>query len=315
MGEYVDVFVQDPTQLNSMTIKVYYTDADIFGLDESSLAMYYWNTTVSSWLKCSDTGVDTLDDYIWATLTATSVPKLNYLKGGPFTPGTPGIILVPDIGFATTITGGGFAPTTVMKIYWSTTEMVTVPKTVTTDGIGEFEAIVTALYSTYGIYTINATDGISYATDDFTVPDMTGLTGTQGPTGPKGSKGSTGSSGAKGSTGATGAIGPQGETGPQGEPGPEGTAGNATTMALQGEPGPQGETGMQGETGTAGIQGEPGPQGEQGLPGDQGPIGLQGLTGATGPQGAPAPAGVSWLGMGTGVAGLIVALYVFLLKK
>ena len=142
---------------------------------------------------------------------------------------------------------------------------------------------------------------------------MTGPTGPIGPPGPEGPEGDRGSRGLTGSIGPTGIEGPEGEIGLQGETGPQGPEGNGTIV--QGEPGLQGETGSQGETGPTGIQGELGPQGAQGLSGDQGLIGLQGLTGATGPEGAPAPTAASWLGMGTGVVGLIVALYVFYLKK
>lgn len=189
IGKSVDVYVPDPTQLNSITIKVYYEESELGGTDESTLRMYYWDDTTLAWLQCSYTGVNTTDNYIWTILNSTSEPGLDYLLGGPFTPGVPEIILTPDEGLITTITGGGFAPTTGMTIYWSATEVNTIPTTITTDGVGEFTAIFAAITSTPGTYTISATDGISTAYTTFTVPDMKGEKGDKGDTGAKGQKG------------------------------------------------------------------------------------------------------------------------------
>ena len=239
-GLYVDVYVPDPSALENITIKVYYDEADIVGLDESYLAMYYWDNTEPAWVKCSHTGVDTDANYIWATLTDTTTPDLDYLLGGPFTPGVPEIILTPDEGFATTITGGGFLPNTVMKIRRGATMITkidTVPSVVTTDNAGEFTAIFAAWTSTPGAYTIGATDGISWAYDTFTVLDMTGEPGTLGE---PGEPGETGEPGELGPTGPTGPEGPAGDTGPQGPAGPTGPKGDTGPMGPQGPAGSAG---------------------------------------------------------------------------
>ncbi|MBS7629015.1 hypothetical protein KEJ23_03460 [Candidatus Bathyarchaeota archaeon] len=47
-----------------------------------TLKLYWW--TGSGWVACSDTGVDTVKNYIWARITATSTPNLNQLTGTPF---------------------------------------------------------------------------------------------------------------------------------------------------------------------------------------------------------------------------------------
>ncbi|MQY68202.1 MAG: hypothetical protein GH150_02290, partial [Hadesarchaea archaeon] len=204
IGKYVDVHVSDPGALTSITIKVYYEDADIpAGLVENELRIYYWDNLALAWLPCSDTGVNMVEDYIWAYLNSTTTPTLEYLSGGPFTPGVPEIILAPDEGFVTTITGGGFTPTTVMTISWGTTKIDTIPSVVTTDNVGEFTAIFAAWTSTPGTYTISATDNTSWAYDNFTVPDMKGDEGDPGDTGATGDEGDPGDTGATGATGAT----------------------------------------------------------------------------------------------------------------
>jgi len=192
LGKYVDVYVPNPSALTSITIRVHYDEADIVGIDESSLAMYYWDVDESAWLKCSNTGVNINENFILAYLDSTTKPTLSYLLGGPFTPGVPEIILMPDEGFATTVSGFGFTPNSVITIYWGTTPMVTVPKTVETDGAGEFTAIITALTSTHGTYTIRASDDFAEASVALTVPDMTGPQGPRGATGPAGPAGPAG---------------------------------------------------------------------------------------------------------------------------
>jgi hypothetical protein len=286
IGKYVDVYVPEPDELEEVTIKVHYDEAELGGIDESTLIMYYWDTIVSGWLKCSHTGVNTVENYIWAKLTAMSVPTLDYLLGGPFTPGIPEIILSPNEGFATTITGGGFTPATDMTITWESVAINTIPTIVTTDAVGEFTATFTAQTSIPGTYTIGATDGVSSATAEFTVPDMTGDPGDVGPEGDPGDTGATGATGAtgpQGETGPQGPTGPQGETGPQGPTGPQGETG---PTGEKGEPGPQGEVGEQGEQGEKGDKGDIGPQGPQGIQGEKGE---QGEQGPQGEQGEPAP--------------------------
>jgi len=92
LGEYIDVRVDDPENLDSITIKLGYTDTDpgvepskIGDIWENNLRMYYWDG--SNWVQCSETGVTMAEDYIWATIDMTTNPDLNYLSGGPFGPG------------------------------------------------------------------------------------------------------------------------------------------------------------------------------------------------------------------------------------
>jgi hypothetical protein len=84
LGKYVDVHLDDAAGVSGVEIRVYYTDADVAaaGLNESLLKLYWWNGT--SWLECSNTGVDTAANYIWAKIDQTSTPNVSQLTGAPF---------------------------------------------------------------------------------------------------------------------------------------------------------------------------------------------------------------------------------------
>jgi hypothetical protein len=59
------------TVLSSAIIKVYYTDAEVSGLDESTLRLYYYNETSGSWqvYDSPNGGVNTTGNYVWANTT------------------------------------------------------------------------------------------------------------------------------------------------------------------------------------------------------------------------------------------------------
>ena len=44
--------------------------------------LYWWDG--SAWVPCSDTGVNTRENYIWAKIRADTTPSLSDLKGTPF---------------------------------------------------------------------------------------------------------------------------------------------------------------------------------------------------------------------------------------
>jgi len=125
-GLYMDVYVPSPSALENITIRVYYDDADILalGLVESELRLYYWSG--SAWLPCSNSGVDTVANYIWATLTENTRPPLSYLLGGPFGGGTAVNILSPTTGAPAYVQPGG----------WVHVEFEVTPEN---KGVGEIE--------------------------------------------------------------------------------------------------------------------------------------------------------------------------------
>jgi hypothetical protein len=89
---YLEVHVPDATGTDEIEIRLYYTDAEVAGLAESTLALYWWmwsyNYSSGSWLRCSDTGVNTTSNYIWARIRASgpsgTTPDLSYLSGQGF---------------------------------------------------------------------------------------------------------------------------------------------------------------------------------------------------------------------------------------
>ena len=90
IGKHVDVHIDDEAEVDEIEIRLYYTDAEVAGLDESSLKMRYWDG--DSWELCSRTGVDTgavntYSGYIWAAITGDTTPKLSDLTGTPFAGG------------------------------------------------------------------------------------------------------------------------------------------------------------------------------------------------------------------------------------
>jgi hypothetical protein len=91
IGKYVDVWISTTTGVTEIEIRLYYTDAEIhaLGLYEPGLVMYWWNG--AAWVACSDTGVNTEANYIWAKITAGTTPNLNDLMGDPFGGGFPPI--------------------------------------------------------------------------------------------------------------------------------------------------------------------------------------------------------------------------------
>jgi PKD repeat protein len=84
IGKYIDVKIDNATNVTELTIKLYYTDDEVAGKDESSLRMHWWSGVASAWQVCSESGVDRAANYIWAKITSTSTPSLSDLVGTPF---------------------------------------------------------------------------------------------------------------------------------------------------------------------------------------------------------------------------------------
>jgi|GEM_PF-3157790 len=103
-GDYIDVHLNRTENVDQISIKHYYTAAQVAGLDEASLKMNWWNGT--SWVPCSVSGVnmgniDGYSGYVWATVTTSTTPNLTDLRGAAFSCiGTP----LPVGG------GGGISP-------------------------------------------------------------------------------------------------------------------------------------------------------------------------------------------------------------
>ncbi len=70
-GYAVDIYVNDTDAVNwPIYVEIKYDEDSLpTGVSEGSLAIYYYNETTHSWKRCSDTGVDTENDIVWAYIT------------------------------------------------------------------------------------------------------------------------------------------------------------------------------------------------------------------------------------------------------
>jgi len=92
-------------------IKMYYTDDDISGIDESGLKLYHYNENSGEWEEIPDQGVNINENYIWANVTSFSVYAL---FGSALSPPSP-----PPGGGSSPPGGGG---SYVCTPNWSCTE-------------------------------------------------------------------------------------------------------------------------------------------------------------------------------------------------
>ncbi len=69
MGIYLEINT-NATEFTT-TIKVFYTHEDLDGIEESSLRLYYFSDP--EWVQCNITGVNTVENYIWANVTHFTV--------------------------------------------------------------------------------------------------------------------------------------------------------------------------------------------------------------------------------------------------
>jgi len=87
LNMFRDVRVINTTPGTAIEIRLYYTDAEVAGFNETTLRLFWWNGT--AWVQCSDGDVNTADTegyngYMWARVTATTAPSLTQLGGTPW---------------------------------------------------------------------------------------------------------------------------------------------------------------------------------------------------------------------------------------
>jgi|GEM_PF-1808589 hypothetical protein len=78
LGKYIEIFAPElEGKINSAIIKIYYSDSEVSakGIDESTLRLWYYNSTDATWAKYDspDGGVDTTNNYVWANTTHFSL--------------------------------------------------------------------------------------------------------------------------------------------------------------------------------------------------------------------------------------------------
>ncbi len=86
IAKWVDVYFNNTAGVQEVEIRVQYSADEVAGLDEGSLRLYWWNGT--QWSVCSNSGINTQENYVWARLQATSNPGIGSLGGTPFAVGT-----------------------------------------------------------------------------------------------------------------------------------------------------------------------------------------------------------------------------------
>ena len=78
-GAYVDVYVTTPHEIDELVVYMYYTGTPE---NEGELILHFWTGT--DWIACSDSGVNLDGKYVWAVITADSLPSLSELTGTEF---------------------------------------------------------------------------------------------------------------------------------------------------------------------------------------------------------------------------------------
>ena len=99
---YVDVEVSDPDAVVwPIYVEMFYTDEEVAGLDETTFGIYYWFN--GTWQRCSDTGVDTERNVVWAYMTAEEASGSPILIAGmhaitppPLPPIISNLIITPN---------------------------------------------------------------------------------------------------------------------------------------------------------------------------------------------------------------------------
>jgi hypothetical protein len=86
LGQYTDVSFNDTTKVTQTQIKLYYTDAQVTaaGISEETLRLFWWNRAAWAWVQCSDSGVNTDSNYMWAKIRNNTTPSLDDLQGTPW---------------------------------------------------------------------------------------------------------------------------------------------------------------------------------------------------------------------------------------
>ena len=83
--KYIDIEVVNPDAVIwPMYVEQTYTDAEVAGLNESSLGMYYFKA--GAWHRCSDTGVYTATNTVWADMTKDELSGSPVAIGGAAAP-------------------------------------------------------------------------------------------------------------------------------------------------------------------------------------------------------------------------------------
>ena len=90
LNMFRDVRVINTTPGTAIEIRLYYTDAEVAGFNETTLRLFWWNG--DGWVPCHPeaasgvniTSTEGYSGYMWARITATTTPSLADLQGTPW---------------------------------------------------------------------------------------------------------------------------------------------------------------------------------------------------------------------------------------
>ena len=86
LGKWIDIHVSNPDAVEwPIYVELSYTDAEVAaaGIDESTLGLYYYKVE-DTFHRCSDTGVNMAENFIWAYVNETEATGLAGLVGKEF---------------------------------------------------------------------------------------------------------------------------------------------------------------------------------------------------------------------------------------
>lgn len=161
-GNYIDVKLEEGTDIDELVIKVYYDDPEDIVGPEEDLIMYWYDE--NDWHACSDTGVIMAEDYIWAKIRADTSPSLSQMTGTVFGQGGEVNLNTTDgsVGTKVGVVGTGAIPLGRIRAYWDgledTDELTTDPAIVKADGTGGFAFSITVPEDVEGIHYIAVKD-------------------------------------------------------------------------------------------------------------------------------------------------------------
>jgi hypothetical protein len=93
IGRFAGIEVNDTSAVDWMYVNISYTFDDLYGKQESTAKMYYWNGKLDDyWLRCAVDGYDSTDSgiytgYVWCNVSATAAPGTGNLTEMMFGPG------------------------------------------------------------------------------------------------------------------------------------------------------------------------------------------------------------------------------------
>jgi hypothetical protein len=85
VSKYIDISVDNAGNVSwPMYVEMHYTNGEIAGMDESTLGLYHYKA--GAWHRCSNTGVNVDENYVWAYVEREECSGSPFASGGPTPP-------------------------------------------------------------------------------------------------------------------------------------------------------------------------------------------------------------------------------------